>query len=155
MSSCVVVTPLVIASWPIISAAVTAAVGSLGYSIVLAPQTAKAAAATKTAVNRAEIEIEDSEVLQESGPVAEQMIVERDGIRAIFSRDARGALKLCVEGGAYSKAELKKIGEELIGRVTQQYAYHKIVTELQARNMSIVDEEVSADRTVKIRVRNL
>jgi hypothetical protein len=38
--------------------------------------------------------------------------------------------------------------------VTQQYAYHRIVTELKQRNMTIVDEHVSEDQTVKIRVRN-
>jgi hypothetical protein len=154
MSSCVIVTPLIIAGWPVITAAVTAAVGSLGFSVVgshgtvTQPTTAKAR-------TRAEIDIDDSEVLQEAGPVGGELVVEREGIRAVFSRDARGALKLCVEGSDHSKADLKRIGEELIGRVTQQYAYHKIVTELQQRNMLIVDEQVSADRTVKIRVRNL
>ena len=154
MSSCVIVTPLIIAGWPVISAAVTAAVGSLGYSIVLPSAAVQTDAMAKTRT-RAEIDIDDSEVLQETGAAGGQIVVERDGIRALFSRDARGALKLCVEGDGHTKAELKKIGEELIGRVTQQYAYHKIVTELQQRNMSIVDEQVSADRTVKIRVRNL
>jgi hypothetical protein len=155
MSSCVIVTPLIIAGWPVITAAVTAACGSLGYSIVAAPTVAQTAAAAAKTRTRAEIDIEDSEVLQESASVGGEMVVERNGVRAVFSRDARGALKLCVEGDGHSKSELKKFGEELIGRVTQQYAYHKIVTELQQRNMSIVDEEISADRTVKIRVRNL
>jgi hypothetical protein len=59
-----------------------------------------------------------------------------------------------MEGHGCSKAELKRLGEELIGRVTQQYVYHKVVTELKQRNMAIVNEEVTADRTVKIRVRN-
>jgi len=154
MSSCIIVTPLIIAGWPVISAAVTAAVGSLGYSIVV-PQLGVSTAATVKTRNRAEIDIDDSEVLSETGSAGGQIVVERAGIRAVFTRDARGALKLCVEGDGLSKLELKKIGAELIGRVTQQYAYHKIVTELQQRNMSIVDEEVTADRTVKIRVRNL
>ena len=46
------------------------------------------------------------------------------------------------------------MGEELLGRVTQQFVYHRIVNELKDRNMAIVSEEVSEDRTVKIRVRN-
>ena len=76
-------------------------------------------------------------------------------MRATFSRDARGALKLCMEGEGFSKAELKKAGQELVDRVTQQYVYHRVVSELKERNMNIVDEEVAADRTVTIRVRNL
>ena len=152
MSSVVVISPLIIGGWPVITAAVTAAVASMGFSVVQGAG-AELPEVTKTKV-RAEIDVEDSEILQETASVGE-MVVEREGIRAIFSRDARGALKLCVEGEGHSKSELKRIGEELLGRVTQQYVYHRIVTELQDRHMSIVDEQVAADHTVKLRVRNL
>jgi hypothetical protein len=151
MSTVLVVTPIVIASWPAISAAVAAAVGTLGFTAVR-EQEANREEASST--NRAEIEVEDSEVLQEAGGSGEEIVVERDGIVARFSRDARGALKVCIEGHGHSKSELKRIGEELIGRVTQQYVYHRVVTELKQRNMAIVDEQVEKDRTVKIRVRN-
>jgi hypothetical protein len=104
---------------------------------------------------RAEIDVEDSEVLQEAALVDGRLVIERDDVRVIFTRDARGALKLCVEGESHSKAVLKKIGQEVLGRVTQQYVYNRLVNELQDRNMAIVDEQVSADHTVKIRVRNL
>jgi len=154
MSSVVVITPIVIASWPVISAAVTAAVGSMGFSIVRGAASTPAAVCTQSTV-KAEIEVEDSEILKESAGSGETIVVERDGIQATFSRDARGALKLCMEGSGQSKAELQRIGQELVDRVTQQYVYHKIVTELKGRNMHIVDEEVATDRTVTIRVRNL
>ena len=155
MSSVIVITPLIIAGWPIITAAVTAAVGSMGFSIVAGVDvnaTSRVKDQTKT---RAEIDVEDSEILDESAGRGGEIVVVRDDVRCVFTRDARGALKLCVEGEGHSKAELKRIGEELIGRVTQQYVYHRVVTELQNRGMAIVDEQVAADRTVKIRVRNL
>ena len=155
MSSVVVVTPLIIAGWPVITAAVTAAIGSMGFTVATSATAPVAAAATTKTKTRAEIDVEDSEVLQAAASAGSEMVVERDGVRVIFSRDARGALKLCVEGEGHSKSELRRIGEELLGRVTQQYVYHRVVTELQERNMTIVDEEVAADRTVKIRVRNL
>jgi hypothetical protein len=152
MSSILVVTPLVVASWPLMSAAITAAVGTMGFAAaqnqgarvrqIIDPKT------------RAEIELEDSEILAGSAGSGEQMIVERDGIRAIFSRDARGALKLCVEGTGQSKAELKRIGETLVGRVTQQYAYHRLVSELKERRMTILDERVGNDEAIHIRVRS-
>ena len=86
----------------------------------------------------------------------QKIVVQRaDGVRAVFTRDERGALRLCMEGENVSKAELRQIGEELINRVTQQFVYHRVVSELKQRNMTIVDESVSADRTVKIRVRNI
>ncbi len=154
MSSIVVITPVVIASWPVISAAITAAVGSIGFSIARGSGGQQATVRVQEKVT-AEIEVEDSEILKESAGAGESMVVEREGIRATFSRDTRGALKVCMEGHGYSKTELKKVGQELVERVTQQYVYHRVVTELKQRKMNIVDENVAADRTVTIRVRNL
>ena len=151
MSSIVVVAPLIVAGWPVISAAVTAAVASMGFSVVQGAVPVSVKTRTRT---RTEIDVEDSEVLQEAAPVGE-LVIQRDDVRIIFNRDQRGALKLCVEGGNHSRAELQEIGREVLGRVTQQYVYHRIVTELQDRHMAIVDEQVSADHTVKLRVRNL
>lgn len=151
MSTVLVVTPLVIANWPLISAAVMGAIGTMGF---VAVGEASAESEESYGLTRTEIEVEDSEVLEAAGGTGEQIVVERDGVRAIFGRDPNGVLRVCMEGSGVSKAQLKQIGEELIGRVTQQYVYHRVVTELGARNMAIVGEEVSADRTVKIRVRN-
>jgi hypothetical protein len=151
MSTVMVITPILIANWPAITAAVTAAVGSMGFAAV---QEASSQGHTQSSTTREEIEVEDSDVLESAGGTAESIVVERDGVRATFSRDARGALKVCMEGQGKSKAELRRLGQELVGRVTQQYAYHRIVTELKQRNMAIVDEQVTADQTVKIRVRN-
>jgi hypothetical protein len=152
MSCVVVVTPLIIAGWPAITAAVTAALGSMGYAMT--KDTTSRRRQLEAGKTTAEIEVEDSEILEGGTGTGEELIVEKDGIRTVFSRDTRGALKVCMEGEGYSKKQLRKIGEELIGRVTQQYVYHKMITELKERKMAIVDEEVEADRTIKIRVRN-
>lgn len=153
MSSIVVVTPLIIAGWPAITAAVTAAIGSMGFSVVKG--TGATVPVTLKTKARAEIEVEDSEILETSTGVGGEMVVERKGVRAVFTRDARGSLRLCMEGEGHSKADLKRIGQELVGRVTQQYVYHRLVNELAERNLAIVDEQVTADHTVKLRVRNL
>jgi hypothetical protein len=148
MSSVIVITPLIIAGWPVISSAVVAAIGSMGFSVAKGCAQPQVKSVGKT---REDIEIEDSEIL--AGAATQSLVVEREGIRATFSRDARGALKLCMEGEGHSKAELRRVGQELIGRVTQQYVYHRLVTELKEHHMAIVDEQVSEDRTVKLRVR--
>jgi hypothetical protein len=152
MSSVLVVAPLVVASWPLMSAAITAAIGTMGFAAVQnqGPRV-REIADTKA---RAEIELEDSEILAGSGATGGEMVVERDGVRAVFSRDARGALKLCVDGNGYSKSELKRIGESLVGRVTQQYAYHRLMSELKERQMTIIEERVGEDQAIHIRVRN-
>ena len=156
MSTVLIVAPIVVASWPAITAAVTAAIGTIGFTLVRAEANASLDqnSEKKSVSKREVIEIEESEILAAAAGVAEQLVVERDGVRATFSRDARGALKLCVEGHHLSKSELRAIGEELIGRVTQQYAYHRIMTELKERNMTVVDEQLTTEQSVKIRVRN-
>jgi len=151
MSTVVVLAPIIIANWPMISAAVGAAVGTMGFAMVRKEEAATQRAATKT---REEIEVDSSEILPSTTGAEEQIVVEREGVRAVFTRDARGALRVCMEGTNQSRSELRRLGQELIDRVTQQYVYHRVVTELKARNMTIVDEEVAEDRTVKIRVRS-
>jgi len=151
MSAVAVVTPIVIANWPLITAAVTAAVASLGFTTLEAAATVRG---KPRSTNRAEVELEDSAVV-EGAPLTDEIVVERpDGVRATISRDARGALKVCAEGVPASKTELRQIAEELAGRITQQYVYNKLMTELTDRNVAVVDQEVTADQTIKIRVRN-
>ncbi|MBX9581679.1 MAG: DUF1257 domain-containing protein [Gemmataceae bacterium] len=151
MSAVAVVTPIVIANWPAIAAAVTAAVSSLGFTALQAQQGLKARRPLK---NRAEVAVEDSAVV-EGVRQTEQILVERpDGVRATINQDAHGRLKVCVEGDHLSKAELREIGEELVGRITQQYVYHKLMTELHGRGVAVVEQETTADQTIKIRVRN-
>ncbi len=150
MSTVVVLTPIIIAHWPAITAAVTAGVGSLGFALVRSSEVAS----RNTTQNRAEIEIDDSQILDQTGGDEQQLVVQREGVQATFLRDARGALRVCVEGEGYSQKELRQIGEQLIDRVTQQYVYHRVISELKQRNMMVVDEEVAQDRTVKIRVRS-
>lgn len=151
MSSVIVVAPIIIANWPVITAAVVAGVGSLGFSVV---NTAEIESALSENTTREEIEVENSEVLDGSAGTGEQMVVEKDGVKATFTRDTRGALKLCMEGKGKSKAELRQLGEALMGRVTQQYAYHRVVTELKERKMTIVEEGITETESVKIRIRN-
>jgi len=148
MSTVIQIGPVVVAEWSVITAAVVAAMDRLGF------ENTTDEVDTAVGVNRAEIEVDNSEILAGAAGTAEKLVVERDGVRAEFSRDARGALKLCLEGAHLSKAQLHALGEDMMGRVTQQYAYNRIMTELKERNMTVVDEELTADQSVKIRVRN-
>lgn len=151
MSAIIVLAPIIIGNWAAISAAVTAAVGTLGYAAARSETRAHADTETTT---REEIVVDNTDILASRTGVEENIVVEREGVTAIFSRDARGSLKVCLEGQGYTKTELRDIGQELIGRVTQQWVYNRIVTELKQRKMVVVNEEVAEDRTVKIRVRN-
>jgi hypothetical protein len=151
MSTVIVLAPVIIANWTVITAAVTAAIATMGFSVVRSSEEQTVGVSNRT---REEIDVEDSEILEQAAGSGQEIVVEREGVRAIFRRDARGVLKVCMEGEGHTKSDLRRIGDELIGRVTQQYVYHRVVTEMKNHNMAIVDEEVGEDRTVRIRVRN-
>jgi hypothetical protein len=151
MSAVVVVAPIVIASWPAIAAAVTAVVGTMGFAV---SRTSESAHNKQSTRNRAEIELADSEILAEASQQQQKIVVEKDGIAIQIARDARGTLQVCVEGEGLTQGQLREIGQEFIGRVTQQFVYHRLVTEMKQRNMTVIREEVDEDRTVRIRVRN-
>lgn len=154
MSTVIVVTPLIIANWPAISAAVAAAVGSMGFAVA-AEATRAVQEERQSRTTRAELDVENSEILTTAAGISDQMTVERDGIRIRFNRDERGALKVCVEGTGLSKSQLQQIGQDVVDRVTQQFVYNRLMSEIQDRRMQVVDQEVQADRTVRIRIRNL
>lgn len=152
MSTVLVVAPIVVANWSVITAAVSAAIATTGFTAIQNSVTdLRSQGKTKT---RETIEVDNSEVLNDSFGTDESIIVQRDGITATFKRDSSGALQLCMEGEHVTKSQLRAIGEELLGRVTQQYAYHRIVSELKNRGLTIAHEEMTESESVKIRVRN-
>ncbi len=152
MSVVCILTPVVIASWPAFSAAVVSAAASLGYAAVdvqieLKRKTAKAA----KAVN---LEIAQSELVTGSLDRGQKVSVSRDGVVVTFSRDARGKAALHVEGNGQSEALLRAAGEELGQRVVQKYVYQRLMAEMKARNFLVVEEEVEADASIRLRVRH-
>jgi len=153
MSAIVIFAPIIITSWPMISAAVVAAVGAMGYTAVSVNQQVD----VETEVNEdqgIELEVDNSEVVGATLAREEALTFERDGITLKFRRDIRGALKITVKGESYSKSQLESIGSEVAQKVTQQYMYNRVISELQQNNFAIVDQEVGEDETIKIRIRN-
>ncbi len=149
MSAVCVLTPIVIASWPVISSAILGAAASLGFAVASAPL---APAQRPQRKRRVETEIENSEVVADALHRGQTMVVRRGDITIEFGQDERGACRVCVTGEGQSERELRRIGEEIAGRVVQQYAYHKLVTELKKRNYKVTSEEVLADQSVHVRV---
>lgn len=149
MSAVLVLTPLVVASWPAISAAVFGAAAAMGYAVG-----GTSCAPTRTTnTTSVETEIENSEVISEELVRGLHISLEKDGVHIEFGQDERGACTVCVTGEGRTKKQLKRIGEEVAGRVVQQFAYHKLVSELKRRNYAIVDEQVLRDQSVQVRVR--
>jgi Protein of unknown function (DUF1257). len=87
-------------------------------------------------------------------PVGKHLNFSGDGVKVIFFQNADGDSMVRVSGHK-SKAELSALGDTLSKKIVQQYAYHRLVTEMKARNMNVIEEEVEEDGTVRLRVRTI
>lgn len=152
MSCICVLTPVVVGSWPAIATAALGAAASLGFTVagVRPRETGRVREPLRTVTS----ELPGSEVLAEglAESPGDGLEVEKDGVRVRFGRDAQGRCSVCVEGRLPEEA-LRRLGEEVAGRVVQQFVYHKLLTELENRSLLVVEEQVLADRTVQLRVR--
>lgn len=153
MSAIIIFAPVIIASWPVISAAVIGAVGAMGYT-ALSGVNAAVDETQAVGEQEVELELENSDVVGQTLAREEQLTFEKDGVTLTFRRDIRGRLKICVTGESRSKRELEAIGTEVAQKVTQQYMYNRIVDELQQGEFSIVDQEVDENETIKIQIRS-
>ncbi|HVP10527.1 MAG TPA: hypothetical protein VMV94_04975 [Phycisphaerae bacterium] len=149
MSAVCVLTPLVIASWPAISAAISGAAAAMGFSMAASELYEEARPRQK----KVETELENSEVVADAMSAGEKIVIRKGDITIEFGRDERGRCTVCVTGTKQSDKELRKIGEEVAGRVIQQFTYNKLVSELKKRNYKVAQEEVLADESVKLRIR--
>jgi hypothetical protein len=153
MSAVCILTPVVIMAWPAFSAAVVAAAGSLGYQVAAGARRERQGetAPRKAAV---QLEIERSEVVTGQLGRDQRIAVTREGVTVTFSRDARGKASLCVTGNGQTDAALRALGEELSQAVVQQYVYRKLMDDMRARGYNVVEEEVNADRSIRLKVRH-
>jgi hypothetical protein len=152
MSCVCILTPIVIASWPALSSAVTAAAISMGFEVV-ADVNKLGSTAKNNEATSINLEIDRSEVVTGGLGRDQAITVTRDGVTIKFSRDARGKAALCVTGRGHSEEELRALGEELSHSVVQHYVYQKLTTEMQARGFNVVEEEVAEDRSIRLKVR--
>ena len=148
MSAVVVLAPIVVASWPILASAVVAAAASAGFRVVRKDQPI----VKKAATNSVDLAMENAEVVADALSPDQKVVVERGVVVVTFSRDARGGFRTCVEGNL-AEDELKKIGEDLSGRVIQQYVYRRLSQELGRNGFSTVAEEKAPDGAIRLHVR--
>jgi hypothetical protein len=156
MSVVFVVVPVIAGGWPIIAAAVLAASAAMGYRAVQGLEQRLCAELTPEAsARRREVSLvmDDSRVVAETLMRGEMFSVEKDGIIATFRRDGRGQCTVHLSAEGRSEAELEAAGRELMNRVRQQFAYAKVMEELEARGFDVVQQAVEADQSIRIQVR--
>ena len=149
MGAIIVLTPIVVAAWPLVASAIFGAAASMGFSV----NSSSLQLEKKSSRKSVETDIENSEVVADGMAPGEKIVIQREDLTVEFGQDERGACTVCVSGEKHSEKELKQIGEEMAGRVVQQFAYHKLVTELKKRNFTITDEKMMQDESIQIHIR--
>ena len=153
MSAVIILAPVVVTTaWPVISAAAITVMASLGYATV-STVVDSAIENQADSVNTVELDVENCQELGEKLGREEELVFEKEDITVTFKRDIRGRLQVCVSGDNIAKTELRELGQELANKVVQQYTYTRVIDELQNTEMSIIDQEVDEDETIKIKLR--
>jgi len=138
--------PGLVEEWPFLRATATAAGAALGYSETESKQLAPQGNRSVT------VPLEDSNILGDTMARDSQFTIDKGDIKATFSREADGRVSVHVSGENKTDSELQTLGKELTGRVTQQYAYNKVITEMKKKGFTVTSEEVANDQTIRIHV---
>ena len=154
MSCVCIITPVVVANWPLITSAFVSATTTLGYQVAREEVARQRRSQKADAVHKVDLEIPRSEVVT-SGLERDQKIrVVRDGVSVVFAKDARGKATLCVTGERHTDEELRAMGEEISRKLVQSYVYEKLKSEMAARDFTLVEEEVNEDESIRLKVRH-
>lgn len=147
MGACIVLTPMIAAAWPLVSASVLGAATALGF--------AAAGSESKQTVKKEEcirLDIKNSQAVTDELGNDRKLSFVKDGVTVTFGRDARGKCEVSVTGGL-ARERLEEVGREFSQQVVQQYAYHRLMNELAAQNFSVVQQEVGEDKVIHVQVR--
>lgn len=154
MSTVLVLTPVIISSWPAITAAVAAAAASLGIMVKESVQeSVQNAQVNQNVENSVEVELSQSEVLAQTMVTNQEIVLTKGTIELRIKRDERGRCLVCAKGVGHSKAELKMAADEFSQKLTQCFVYDKIMHELKTKEFQVVNEEVMKDNSIRIHVR--
>ena len=139
------VIPGVAAAWPSVAAAAAAAASAMGFAAVGTRE-------KEVAQTEVEMTVQNSEMITDGVAAGQELVFRKDDVEVVFCRSIRGKPGVKVRGESKTKKELRAIGHELCQRLTQAYAYHRLMTKLRQQNFSVVSEEVDQAGTVNIQV---
>jgi hypothetical protein len=156
MSTSIILVPIVIASWPAITAAVAAAAAGLGITALQKEGEVQEylTEADKNQLRTVEVELAKSTTALASMSRAQEIVVTKGDIELRVKSSETGRCHVCASGRGKSKAQLEQAAEEFAGRITQAYVYNKVMNEIRAKGLKVANEEVMKDQSIRISVRN-
>ncbi len=156
MSVVLILTPVIIGSWPTITAAIAGAATAMGLVAARsAKETAKAVAEQTAHVSEEQAEVVIAEDLELAQNMAtdEEIVLVKDNVTLTVRRDARGRCTVCAKGHGHTKTELRAMAEEFTQRLTQCFIYNRVMSEVKAKGFQVVNEEQTEDESVRIHLR--
>ncbi len=158
MSTVFILAPVIIGSWPAISAAVAGAAAAMGFAMAKSADDKRSNIAQDQQEQQDDqrtikIEIKDSAVLAGNLMTGQSIEATRGHITIRVHRDERGRCSVCASGVNVSDNQLRQVAEEFTERLTQCFVYNKIMTELKQKGFRVVNEKVEEDQSVRIHVR--
>lgn len=147
MSGIFILAP-VLAAAPVVLTATAAVAAAMGFTMASHHLEAWQQADHERTV---EFDINDAKgltaLVNQQGPI----LLQRDDATIMF-RAGKGRVQMLVKG-AGSHDELHALGQSVIDGITQQYAYHQVVSDLKARGFDKVEESQDEDGTIRLRLR--
>lgn len=156
MSGIFVLAPVLVAA-PIVLTATTAVAAAMGF--VAVTQGMEGLQAELDGLLKAkspflaEFDVADAKgmtkLISEQGP----MVLDRPDATICF-RSGKGRVQMLVRAkGNQSLSELEELGQEVLQRIQQQYAYHSVISDLKKRGFGKAEETVEEDGTIRLRLR--
>ena len=153
MSAVIILTPIIIAGWPSISAAVIGAASAVGLMVGNKVKQEIKQEQQAQQEQKVEMSLSNSEVLAQSLAREKEIVLTKEDIEIRVSRDERGRCKVCATGKGHTEAELKEITEQFVQKMTQCFIYNRVASELKNKGFQTVNEEVMEDQTIRMNVR--
>ncbi|MHC4354086.1 MAG: hypothetical protein ACYTE3_05180 [Planctomycetota bacterium] len=154
MSTVVILTPVIISSWPAITAAVAGAATALGLAMKQSvKESVEESVQQADAEQEVEVALAESEVLAQSIAVDKEIVLTKGNVELRIRRDERGRCSVCAKGKGHSKAELKLMAEQFTQKMTQCFVYNRVADELKNKGFQTVNEEIMEDEAIRIHVR--
>ncbi|MEW6280029.1 MAG: DUF1257 domain-containing protein, partial [Candidatus Eremiobacterota bacterium] len=153
MSGIFVVSPILVAA-PIVLAATTSVAAAMGFTMLSEKLENLQSVVDGVGQERvAEFDVAEARgltnLINEHGPI----VLERNDATVCFV-PGKGRVQLLVKGKAgQTREELEALGRQVLDSVSQQYAYHAVVSDLKQRGFGKVEEELEEDGTIRLRLR--
>jgi hypothetical protein len=152
MSTVLILTPVIISSWPTITAAVVGAASAMG--LVVRESVKEVVQEQSTQVEQSvEVSLNESEVLAQNMATDQEIVLTKGNVELRVRRDERGRCSVCAKGVGFTKTQLKQIAEEFTQKMTQCFVYNRVASELKNKGFQVINEEVMQDESVRLHVR--